>query len=168
MPNYVSPKTLGVDPDSVQTAADGAKHELGIELSFSDGTVRKYVRAGAAIAQFDALHIDFAEGANDFHPTTAVAQPVMAVAPNAITDNGFGWVIVKGPATVKVEDGVVAGEFVVTTAVAGELDTRVEATTLEPTATQMLALGASFAGRAPLVIAVTTESTQDLATVVLR
>jgi len=168
MANYVAPKVLGVDPDSVQTSAEGARHNLGLELTFDDGTTRRYIRAGAAIAQYDALHRDYAEGAYDLHPTSAVAQPVIAVAPNAIADNGFGWVIVKGPATVKVEDGVVAGEFVVTTAVAGELDTRIEATTTDPTSTQMLALGASFAGTAPQVIAITTESTQDLALVVLR
>lgn len=167
-PFSIGPKYTGVDPTVVHTSTEGAKHELGLELLFNDGTTRRYVRAGAAIAQYDALHIDYAEGVNDYHPTTAVAQPVQAVAAVAIADNGFGWVIVRGPATVKVEDGVAAGEYVVSTAVSGELDTRIEATTTDPTSTQMLALGASFVGKAPLVIAISTESTQDLALVFLR
>lgn len=161
-------KLTGIDPLSVQTPTEGAKHELGIEVLFNDGTVRKYIRAGAAIAANDALTIDYAEGINDFHPTTAVALAVYAVSPVAVLDNGFAWVIRHGEAIVKVEDGVVAGEYLVSTAVSGELDTRIEGTTTAATATQMLALGASFAGTAPLCIAITTESTQDLARVYLR
>lgn len=172
MANFVAPKLLGIDPERVYTAAEiaanGHKHTLGVEYLFDDGSTRRYVRAGAAIAQYDALTRDYAEGSHDYHPTTAVAQPVYAVSPVAIEDDGAGWVIVQGPATVKVEDGVAAGEYVVSTAVSGELDTRIEATTTDPTSTQMLALGASFAGTAPQVIAISTESTQDLATVVLR
>jgi hypothetical protein len=112
-------KLLGCKFTQVDTAA---KHALGIEVDCDDGTRRKYIRAGAAIAANDALKVDVAEGAYDLDPTSAAAQPIAGVATHAIADNSFSWVIVRGKATVKVAATIVAGAHLVSTGTAGTLD----------------------------------------------
>jgi hypothetical protein len=158
-------KSLGIDFAKASSATQ--EHELGLEVLASDGATYKYIRAGATIVANDALFIDYAEGIHDYHPTTGVAQPVDAVAEIAIANNEFGWVKVHGPATVKVENGVLAGEHVVSTAVSGELDTQATLTA-SVTNTEGNEIRAQASGKAPRVISITTESVQDLAQVWLR
>lgn len=112
-------KLLGID---ITLVTSDQRHELGIEIDCDDGTRRKYVRAGAAVAQYDALIVDVAEGHYDLTPASAANQPIAGVAPYAMTDNYYGWVIVRGKATCKVAATVVAGAPLVTTATAGTLD----------------------------------------------
>ena len=100
---------------------DTQQNELGIEVAANDGRTYKYIRAGAAIAVGDALHVDYAEGYNDLHPTSAASQPIAGVAHVAIADNKFGWVVVRGVVPVKAAT-VVAGTPGVSTATAGTLD----------------------------------------------
>lgn len=127
-------KLLGIkatDVDSVQ------KHALGIEVDFDDGTRRRYVRAGAAVAQYDALIIDFAEGKFDWQPSAAADVPIVGVCPvSGVSDNYFFWAIVKGPANVKVAATIVAGAILVPIATAGTLDDTAA------TAANALAMGA--------------------------
>jgi hypothetical protein len=120
-PSPSGAKYLGIDFTQVD-AVGAPKHALGLEVDCDDGTRRKYIRAGAAIAATDALKVDFAEGSFDFDPTSAVAQPLAGVATVALADNEFGWVIVRGPAIVKAAATVVAGAHAASTAVAGTLD----------------------------------------------
>ncbi len=119
LPNVLM-KHIGVEFNDVDTVQ---KHALGIELQCDDGTRRKYVRAGAAVAQYDALKVDVAEGAYDLDPTGAVLQPIAGVCPvSGVADNNFFWAIVRGKATVKVAATIVAGAHLVSTATAGTLD----------------------------------------------
>ena len=119
-PFSIGPKILGVNPLNVDTAQ---QHELGLELFFNDGTTRRYVRAGAAVAQYDALKVDFAEGQNDFQPTAAALDAVAGVCPvTGVSDNNFFWAIRRGPANVKVAGTIVAGAHLVPIGTAGTLD----------------------------------------------
>lgn len=118
---------LGADPYNESSVQ---KHPLGAMCLFSDGTWRRYIRAGAAIAVGDALTIDFAEGNNDMTPTTSATTPVHAVAPIAMTDNYFGWVIVSGVASVKAATIAAGGLPLVPTATAGTLDDTVASAAL--------------------------------------
>lgn len=113
-------KLLGIrftDVDTVQ------KHALGIEVDCDDGTRRKYVRAGAAVAQYDALIVDFAEGKFDYQPSAVADTPLAGVnILSGISDNYFFWAIVRGPANVKVAATIVAGQPLVPIGTAGTLD----------------------------------------------
>lgn len=110
---------LGVDAVNESSVQ---KHPLGLEVPFNDGTRRRYIRAGAAIALGDALTIDFAEGNHDMTPTTSATTPVHAVAAHAFTDNYFGWVITGGVASVKAATIAAGGLPLVPTGTAGTLD----------------------------------------------
>lgn len=102
--------------DSVQ------KHPLGWTLHSVGGTLRKYVRAGATVAQYDALTYD-SEGINDWQPTSGANQGVYGVCPvSGVADNYFFWAIIKGKANVKVAATITAGAHLASTATAGTLD----------------------------------------------
>lgn len=118
LPN-VQQKLIGIEFNDVDTVA---KHALGLKVSCDDGTERRYVRAGAAIAANDALTQDFAEGIYDWQPTSAVDTPVLGVAPFLVADNSFFWAIVSGTAFVKVAAAIVVGAVLTPSAVAGTLD----------------------------------------------
>lgn len=118
----VSPqqKILGIEVTDVDTVQ---KHALGLEVDCDDGTRRRYVRAGAAVAQYDALIIDFAEGPYDYQPSAAADTPIHGVCPvSGVADNNFFWAVVQGKTNVKVAATIVAGAPLVPTAVAGTLD----------------------------------------------
>lgn len=116
----VQQKILGVDPLVVDTTQE---HELGLELDFNDGTRRRYVRAGAAVAQYDALIVDQAEGPFDWQPSAAADVPIVGICPvSGVSDNYFFWAITKGVAYVKVAATIVAGAVLVPIATAGTLD----------------------------------------------
>lgn len=118
-PFVIGGKITGVDVTSVDVTA---LHEVGLELDFSDGKRRKYIKAGAAIAAFDALTVDEAE-TPDLEPTSAVNQALAGVAERAIADGSHGWVVVRGSGvSVKAAATVVAGAHAVTVATAGTLD----------------------------------------------
>jgi hypothetical protein len=124
MPSVVSPshKHLGIDVERVSAVAE---HNLGLEVSCTDGTTRRYYRAGAAIAAGDALITDTAEGPNDVQPSAAADTPIVGVWPSAypaIADNSYFWAVVKGLVSVKAAATVVAGAPAVPIATAGTLD----------------------------------------------
>lgn len=110
----------GIDVERVD---DVRAHPLGLKVECSDGTTRRYVRAGAAVAQYDALVQDFAEGVFDWQPVAAADTTVLGVCPVAgVADNYFFWAIIAGPAFVKVAATIVVGAPLVPVATAGTLD----------------------------------------------
>lgn len=116
---------VGVDVNLVST---DQKHALGLVVNCDDGTERTYIRAGAAIVANAALTQDFAEGPYDWQATSAVDTPIFGVAPVAIADNSFGFVITKGVAFVLVAAAPgAAGALLTPSAVAGTLDDAVAA-----------------------------------------
>lgn len=114
---------LGIDIDRVD---DAAQYAVGSRVIDSAGNTREYCRAGAVLALGDALKIDTAEftaATNDMTPTTASPDPVHGVAPAAIADNGFFWMITAPAKFVAVKAAtVVAGTTLVTTGTSGTLD----------------------------------------------
>lgn len=102
------------------------KHALGIEVKCVDGTTRKYVRAGAAVALGDFLKVDTAEGSYDFDPTGATNQPCAGVCPvSGVSDNYYFWAIIKGKvAGAKLAAGTAAGAQLGSTATAGTFATK--------------------------------------------
>jgi hypothetical protein len=113
---------LTISEEGVAVQYDDQVFPLGALFDAGNGNFFQFIRAGAAIAQYDALELDEAEGPNDFHPTSAVNQPVHGIAQVALADNKFGFMQVRGVATVKVAAGFAAGLVATTTAVAGTLD----------------------------------------------
>jgi len=95
---------------------DTPQHILNLEVDFQDGCRRKYIKAGSDISAFDFLKIGPGLA---YKPTSAVAQPVEGVAEINIPAGKFGWVIVHGLAKAKLAAGVVAGDSVGSSAVAG-------------------------------------------------
>lgn len=147
----VNQKLLGVKFTDVD---DTQKHELGLEVDGIDGNRYKYIRAGAAIAVGDALKVDYAEGPNDLDPISAVSQAIAALAPVAIADNKFGFVVIQGfLAGVKMAGSTAAGAKLGSSATAATLVT-ITATT--PTAAEVIAAIAAAAGRG--VICTVAES----------
>lgn len=116
-------KHAGIDFNSVDLTP---QHALGIEVDCDDGTRRKYVRAGSAIAAGDVLTVDVAEGDNDYQQSAAAADLTIAGAwPSAypaVADNSYFWCVVRGVVSVKAAAAVVAGAPVVTIATAGTVD----------------------------------------------
>lgn len=110
---------IGVDVTRVDTVQ---KFPLGQTITTANGGRYRYIRAGAAIAQYDALKADAAEGAFDWQPTAAADEGILGIAQVAIGDNEFGWVLIEGKGFVKVAATVVAGASLVTIATAGTLD----------------------------------------------
>jgi len=113
-------KRVGID--FTVTGADRL-HELGIEIPCVDGKVYKYIRAGAAIAVGDALKVDYAEGLNDFDPTSAATSKLAGVAEVAIADNEYGFVVVKGTVVAKLSGSTAANAGLIPSATAGTLGT---------------------------------------------
>jgi len=111
-----------VTAEGVLVQYDEAPIPLGGLITHPNGDVFQCIRAGAAIALNDALELDQAEGANDFHPTSATAQPVHGIAVVALADNKFGFMQIRGVATVKVAASFAAGLAATTTSTAGTLD----------------------------------------------
>lgn len=135
-------KQLGIEFTQVD-AGPVFPHTLGIEVYCDDGTKRKYVRAGAAIAPGDVLKVDTAEGPNDFDPVSAADQPIAGAWPSAfpvVADNSGFWVVVGGDVSVKSAATVVPGAPVVTIATAGTVDDTAA------TAANALASGAGLGG----------------------
>lgn len=111
-----------VTAEGVAVQYDTAPIPLGGLIELPNGDIYQCIEAGAAIALNDALELDQAEGANVFHPTSAATQPVHGIAQTALADGKFGFMMVRGVATVKVAAAFAAGTNASTTAVAGTLD----------------------------------------------
>jgi hypothetical protein len=95
------------------------KFRVGSVRRAVNGTDYMYVKAGAAIAQYDACR--FNAGLEDVRPTSAAGQVVIGVAQVAIASGSYGWIAVRGLMTAKVVAATAAGSPLVTNATAGTL-----------------------------------------------
>lgn len=76
------------------------------EFAFSQTGKWQYVRAGATIAQYDAVVMEgSAAGYDAVVPTSAVTDLVVGVADAAFADEEYGWIQVQGVCTAKVNEG---------------------------------------------------------------
>jgi hypothetical protein len=97
-------------------------HPIGTEARDKDGNVYTYIKAGAAIAQYDAVRFaGSALGWDDVRPTSAAGQCVIGAAQAAIASASYGWILTRGIATVKVVNSTAAGGALVPNATAGTL-----------------------------------------------
>lgn len=128
----MSDAILGVDPTRVDTAA---AFTIGTECAHPDpinfpNTKLRYIKAGSAIALGDALKIKADETLEPdvLIPTSAVQQPVVAIAHVAIASGSFGWVTRHGRvASAKVAASTAAEARLGSSASAGKLQTLTQA-----------------------------------------
>lgn len=159
MPFISGTSLVGQDLTRVDSSA---AVPLGTQVVANNGATYRYIKAAAAIAANDILHLAGA-GLDNLRPTSAVAQKPVAVAAVDIAANSYGWVVVRGPATAKVAAATVAGAAIGTSATAGTGTT----ITASATVTQaeaiaaiaaaagvgILTTGAEAAGKAPVLLA---------------
>lgn len=118
MAELVSPAVIG-DTSVTSTSAQNA---IGLRAYDKSGNEFVYVKAGAAIAQYDAVRFaGSALGFDDVRPTSATGQVVLGAAQVAIASASYGWIQTKGIATAKVVVSTAAGSSLVTNATAGTL-----------------------------------------------
>lgn len=100
---------------------------LGTTAHGVNGSEWVYVRAGAAIAQYDAVIFEgSAAGFDQVVPSGAVTNLILGVADAAFADLDYGFVQTKGHATCKVNVGDTALLPLGGSAVAGTLTTVAE------------------------------------------
>lgn len=117
---YALSGALGIDLDATSTTKI---FKLGDIVTASDGAEYMYVRADAAITQYDFVKID-----DDFECTpltTAIsgAEPTMVgCAQVAFADTEYGWVVISGAFTGLLAASCAADVKIGTTTTAGVLD----------------------------------------------
>lgn len=103
-------KLLGVD-FSLSDATQ--KHTLGERVIHKDGTVYVYVKASAAVAAGDPVKLTAASISSTVPSVTVApsgnAGHVFGVAPVAIAQDAFGWIVVQGIVQAKTATGLSAG-----------------------------------------------------------
>jgi len=153
---------LGANPTVADTTA---QFPIGTEIqdprtAFS-GNVIRYVKANGTIAVNAAVRQDYTDETNEPHAmlaTSATGQNVQgvsiaALSSSATSGNVFGWITVKGKASVLTAAVAAAGSLLVTTATAGTLDDF--ATNTDVTA----AIIASFSG--PPIVSIDSTAATD-------
>jgi len=99
-----------------------AEAPLGSVQFDAVGNKYRYIKAGATIAQYDALQFNgSAAGWDDVRPTSAVGQVVIGSATAAFASGEYGYILEAGVGTVKVAAGTAAGSSLVSSATAGTL-----------------------------------------------
>lgn len=99
-----------------------AQTTLGSRAYDISGNEYTYVKAGADIAQYDAVRFaGSATGYDDVRPTSAAGQVVIGAATAAFTSGQYGYILTRGVATVKVVVATTAGVALVPNATAGTL-----------------------------------------------
>jgi hypothetical protein len=99
-----------------------AKNAIGTKSFDENGNEYTYVKAGAAIAQYDAVRFaGSALGYDDVRPTSAAGQVCIGAAQIAIASGSYGWILSRGVGTVKVVVSTAAGSALLPNATAGTL-----------------------------------------------
>lgn len=95
--------------------------ELRVETA--SGNTYKFVKASAAVAQYEACQTDHANdtAGNIVKKTAAVTDDLAGVAQDAFAANDYGWLLVSGTGTCKILTAGAAGELLAPTATAGVL-----------------------------------------------
>ena len=104
----------------VTTRSTTPLNAIGTKAVDTDGNTWRYIKAGANIAQYDAVRFQgSALGWDDVRPTSAVAQPIVGVAQAAFTSGDYGFVLVNGVGSMKTTGTLAANVQVVSNATAG-------------------------------------------------
>lgn len=122
--HFVAPMA-GINLDATSTDKEFA---LGTEVCGTDSSgnysaIYMYVRADAAITQYDAVKIDDDYECTPITTAISGAEPTaVGIAQVAFADAEYGWVVVKGSGTVNVLSSAAADVKLYTTTTAGSLD----------------------------------------------
>jgi hypothetical protein len=108
---------LGVDPGVSSTTM---QFSLG-ELAYHDGGIYEYVKAGAAVAQYDAVMID-EDGTATLATYSATVPTKVGIAQVAIANASYGWVLRQGKGRVTCLASCAIDVKLYTSATAGSLD----------------------------------------------
>lgn len=124
--HFVAPST-GIDLDATSTDKTFALGTIvcGTDSSGSYSAEYMYVRADAAITQYDAVKIDDDYECTPLTTAISGAEPTgVGVAQVAFADTEYGWVVVSGSGTVNCisAGGAAADVKMYTTTTAGQLD----------------------------------------------
>jgi hypothetical protein len=118
---------LSSAPDFLPAGSDTTRSTtalapLGMKAFGPTGEEFRYVKAGAAIALYDAVRFQgSALGWDDIRPTSAANQVVVGAATAAFDSGAYGFIQTKGVATVKVVVATTAGVNLVSNGTAGTL-----------------------------------------------
>lgn len=97
------------------------QNPLGMKIVV-DEVEYTYIKAGAAIAQYDACRFaGSALGFDDVRPTSAAGQAVLGAAQQAFASGEYGWLATRGVFTSKVVVSTAAGSALVPNGTAGTL-----------------------------------------------
>lgn len=118
---------LGVDLDATETSTTGVtpRFALGTIVCGSDNTEYQYVRADAAITQYDAVKIDDDYECTPLTTAISGSEPTrVGIAQVAFADTDYGWVVISGSGTVNAISGggAAADVLIYTTTTAGQVD----------------------------------------------
>lgn len=127
---------------------------LGDRNTDSSGNDWIFVKASAAIAQYDVVTVD-----STYSTTVAPLSTsndgrgnIVGVAPVAFASGDYGWLQVKGPCTMNVLASCAANVRLNTTATAGSLDDDGTATSMQVQGIYLTAARAASNGSAPGIL----------------
>lgn len=129
MPNFSGlPVGMPFGPDERTTTQ---QLPLGTKAFDSAGNEYTYVKAGAAIANMEAVTFNgSAAGFDDVRKTSAVNQLLVGVATAAFSANDYGFILTRGIVKCLAVDATAVGSLVVPSATAGVVKLATEAESL--------------------------------------
>lgn len=121
MARFANLAPVAIDGETTDTSTT-AQQPVGTKAVDKDGNEYTYMKAGAAIAQYDALRFaGSAAGYDDIRPTSAAGQVVIGAAQVAVASGSYFWGLTRGVGTCKVVVSTAAGGALVPNATAGTL-----------------------------------------------
>lgn len=111
---------MAVGQSEVTTISSTPVHPIGTRL-FKNGREYVYMQANAALAAGQCVKL-VASGIA-VTPTTAATDPVLGVAETAVTINYYGFITVRGPATILIATGTSVDAILAPGATAGVMAT---------------------------------------------
>lgn len=110
--------------DSFSSTTDGRMWGVGDRITDKDGKVFVFVKATAAIAQYDVCTFDetYTGVVAPLSTSNDARGDMVGVAPVAIASGSYGWLQIYGPCTMNVKASCAANARLNTTATAGAPD----------------------------------------------
>lgn len=148
--------TIGANYGAALTSAEaqqsGKTFGLGDRSTSDAGKEYVYVLAGSAITANFFCKIDSAYTADMLSTSNDSYGTLVGVPEAAIASGSYGWLQVKGPATVQVSASCAANVRINTTATAGQLDDDGTALSFPVFGVALTSARAASAGTAPAVL----------------
>lgn len=135
--------------DVVTATSTEAKNRVGLRR-FENGREYIYQQADDAITAGQAVKLDIAASADGLKvtPCAAAGDSCFGIAEVAIADESYGWITVRGVATVSVANGVAVDDPLAASGAAGVLADVAEAGSGDMKFVRAVALEANSSGSA--------------------